>query len=528
MEWPILLLPTRFIPLISRPEYVFNSLIRKASGQRLLELSLILDLPISEARRYVHSLLFFGEGPDYEFSSSKCVDFRVPYLRRKQTVPILLPEEVSDARAVRVRIDPAPGAGDGSYRILRARFRDEGQDHELTGVAHLEELKDRTRRAVESSEAEMTPVCDHYPSSLSLELTARCNFACPFCHSHGTPSVKAHSNRIEPLTIERLDQLAAEVFPSLTSLCLVGRGEPTLVSDELWSALIGHVVRHRVLVSLVTNGSLIKRRITEELLPWLDSVEFSIDGATEETLSKNRVGGSLPKLLEGLQHFHEMRLRSNLARMPRLVIGFIAKRNNIAELPDLVRAMLPYMPDRFTVRHLLVFFEKEQSESLLGHEDFANPYLQEAYDLLTEHGIRTDCAPLMKKHVEEPSGNAASAEVRSEERAETIDGCMFIHRTASMLCDGDVPTCPIPYIKSAGKFGTASSFLEIWNGPVLQDVRGSFGTASEWEQCGNCFYRECRYKSQRKVADARQARFDLTKGSVFTSKSWDYRKHHQS
>jgi hypothetical protein len=189
--------------------------------------------------------------------------------------------------------------------------------------------------------------------------------------------------------------------------------------------------------------------------------------------------------------------------------------------------MLPYKPDRFTVRHLLVFFEHEQSESLIGHEDYANPFFQEAYQLLNEHGIQTDCAPLMKKQGQQQPSVAPLSEPGPAIKPETIDGCMFIHRTASMLCNGDVPTCPIPYIKSAGTFGADSTFLEIWNGPVLQDVRGSFGTASEWKECQNCFYRECRYKSQR-TAGTKHTRYDLAQGSVFTSKSWNYSGSHKS
>jgi MoaA/NifB/PqqE/SkfB family radical SAM enzyme len=123
---------------------------------------------------------------------------------------------------------------------------------------------------------------------------------------------------MEPLSIEKLDRLAAELFPSLSTVCLVGRGEPTVADDRLWSALTRHAVRNRVLVSITTNGSLLKRRITEELLPWIDTVEVSIDGATDETMSRNRVGGSWQKLLEGLQHFNDLRSRSNLARVPRL------------------------------------------------------------------------------------------------------------------------------------------------------------------------------------------------------------------
>jgi MoaA/NifB/PqqE/SkfB family radical SAM enzyme len=511
---------TGWLAIPSRPEFVVDGLVSKRAGQHLLEVSLILDIPIDAARRYDHSILFLGIAPDYQFRTEKAIAFRVPYLRTPQTLRIVVPEEVIEATEVRVRIDPLPGGGPGQYQVFDVGFRDDDQS-DLTRDALLESLKDRTRRAVEISEAESAPICGHYPHSINLELTARCNFACPFCSTHGTPEVKARSQRIASMSIDTLDRLAAEVFPALSSVCVVGRGEPTVASDELWSAFTERVARHRVMVAIATNGSMLRRRITPELLPWIDSIEVAIDGATEETLARNRVGGSWAKLREGLDHFHEMRMRSNLARLPRLAIGFIAMRNNVAELPELVRMMLPYKPDRFIVRHLMIYFDKDRGESLIGHEDYANPYFQEAYALLAEHGIRSDCVPLMKK-ASEPAATPLDPALPVIAPPAMDEGCMFIHRTSVVMCDGDVWVCPVPHTKLAGRFEGETRFLEIWNGANLQDVRSRFGTPSEWDVCKNCFYREGRYKSQRARADARQTRYDLTQGSVFTSKTWDF------
>ena len=190
----------------------------------------------------------------------------------------------------------------------------------------------------------------------------------------------------------------------------------------------------------------------------------------------------------------------------------------------LVRAMLPFMPDRFVVRHLFVHFEELESESLLGHEDYANPYFQEAYDLLAEHGIQTECVPLMKKPGEVSAAPAGSAEAVSEESGEKVEGCMFMHRTSTMHCDGNVAPCCIPSMPLAGRFDGETSFLDVWNGPVMQGVRRSFGTNSEWEQCRNCHFRQCRIKSQRDGALGGTARVDLKQGILFNRKSGEYRE----
>lgn len=525
-------LPTWLSCLRSRPlrpdsSFDFRRPIRKAPGQRMLDIALTLDLPTSESRRYGGSVVYFDAEPSRGFSADRCIPFRVMFLRQKQTVRVALPEEVSGAKAVRIKVVPAPGAREGSYRILGAAFRDGPGGDELDRLALLEELKAKTRRAARISEEEMVATCGHYPTSLQLELTSRCNFACVFCATHGKPDAKAYTNAFEPLSLENLDRLAAEVFPSLSMVILVGRGEPTLADDRLWSAFSRHAAENRIVVSMMTNGSLITRRITEDVLPWLGEMVVSIDGATDETLKRNRIGSSWPKLLEGLRHFNELRFRSDLARIPQLAISFVARRNNIAELPALVRAMLPFRPDAFYVRHLIVFSDDQRSESLLGHEDYANPFFEEAYDLLAKHGIRTDCPPIMKKAIEDSGAATGCAAGACKEPEETSEGCTFMHSSGTLYCNGDMKPCCIPNMPLAGTFGEQTSFLDVWNGPVMRDIRASFGTEREWEECRHCLLRQSRSMTQRTGGRSGQERVDLKQAVEFTPKVWDHRKRSQ-
>ena len=373
-------------------------------------------------------------------------------------------------------------------------------------------LKERVRSEVVRSELTGASAVSHLPESLNIELTPRCNLECGHCSSHGTPDLHRRHNQMKDLPVDVLRRLADEVFPSLTVVSLLGRGEPLLSRNELWDELLTQLRRHEVLLNFVTNGTLLRHRLTEELMPLLDTITVSVDGGTGDTMAANRRGATLDGVMEGIARFDELRRRVKLPRRPRLAVSWTLKRNNIEELPGFIEALARFEPDLFVARHLLVFFEKDQAESLIGSEDFANGYLRRAYAALAAHGIRSDCPPLMTSAVAPVVSESASPRGR----------CVFIHRTAVVHSTGEIPTCSLPFAPRAGSLLEASSFRDVWSGAVLNDARRAMGTADEWKQCRECWYREAHYSTQRDLFEQGK-RFDLTAMARFSQRAWDFR-----
>jgi hypothetical protein len=53
-------------------------------------------------------------------------------------------------------------------------------------------------------------------------------------------------------------------------------------------------------------------------------------------------------------------------------------------------------------------------------------------------------------------------------------------------------------------------------------VREALDTSEEWEQCRNCWYREGKYKSQRRAAEMQVDRFDIKQPTAFTTEAWNF------
>ncbi len=497
---------------------------RVPSSARYLDLEVELELSWAETGRYEHSALHYavagdaGDGRDSDNEGVLCL--HVASVGRPVVVRTVVPLDWP-GRTVRLRFCPTPQARTGRFRVLSARFQDHRvEGEEASRIARLEDLKDRVRRGVERSERQGFVVLDHAPQALKIELTARCNLTCPHCSSHGTPELHRRYNAMPEMSVEDFERLADEVFPSLTSVNLVGRGEPLLVSGSLWRAVTAKLREHHVRLALVTNATLVRKRLTEEFFPYLETVHVSVDGGTEETFAVNREGAKLQQAIDALYHLNYAARKAGQARRPRIGVTWTLKANNIDELPAFVERAIDIGVDQLTVRHLLVFHGKEREQSVVDRPDLVNEPLRRTYALLEKHGVRSDCPPLIEAAAQPPG-----VPVQLGERPPR-DGCMFVRRTAVVHADGLIPTCPVPFAAAAGRLGE-QSFLQIWNGPVLTEVRRSLDTPDEWQQCRHCWYREGRYESQRRSFDSRQERFDLSRPDKLTVQAWDFEDYTQ-
>lgn len=212
-----------------------------------LFLDVQLELPWEETARYEHSKLYYALDSDDDFSEERAICVHLTSARDRQTVAVALPEDLRAAPHARLRFDPAPHAESGMCRVFSLSTGGLGRvtprrRRGLERAADLERLKDRTRRVGQQAEDSAATVVDELPQTFSLELTARCNLTCTHCSSHGTDELHRRYNAMPEMSSETLARLADEVFPSASTIGLVGRGEPLLVSGRLWRTLCDKLV----------------------------------------------------------------------------------------------------------------------------------------------------------------------------------------------------------------------------------------------------------------------------------------------
>ena len=526
----------------------YSDSIKLKSHSRYIDIDLEVNIPWDETRNYQYSKLYYVASTDKDFTESQVLCFRIQKNRTRHTVRIKIPDSFTFVGLCDFRVDLFPCAkADGKIFQLK-KVVNKNEKHDLTEAADIQELKRIARAEVLLSEQKQRVKLPHYPESLSLELQPGCNLQCSHCATHGEQTAHQLNNRLGSISQAKLQALSKELFPHLTLLHMVGRGEPLMVSDELWNNLVTEASKSLLLATVVTNGYFVKRRINEQSLPLFDTLTFSVDGFSQHVFASNRGGADLHVVLDAIRYYHELRKKICLPRRPKLCLSWTLKKNNIAELPAFVEYMARFEPDRYYIRHLLVCHDKDEEQSLLKIPEIANKYLSQAYKLMASQGVETDCPPLIKDVKANDKSAAKQSEIKSasipvkqtqplvkpvppkNSPAQTSvkptpnrdNFCHYIHRTASIKAQGNMTTCGIYHAKKVGDYDENTPFTQLWNGDVMTSVRRDINTENEWEQCKNCWYRESRYYSQREQRSKNSA-YSMTNEASFSEGAWDYR-----
>ncbi|MFQ5827412.1 MAG: radical SAM protein, partial [Dehalococcoidia bacterium] len=163
------------------------------------------------------------------------------------------------------------------------------------------------------------------------------------------------------------------LFPGAESILLTGNGEPLLNPHIL------EMVRQAKgalppggRVGLITNSSLLEPAMARELAnSGLDELGVSLDGATPATYQAVRPEGDFELALAGIQAVAEAR-RELGQKTPRLSIHFVAMRQNLAELPQLVALAREVEAQAVVVSHLFPYTEALSRQIVYGYHSDAS------------------------------------------------------------------------------------------------------------------------------------------------------------
>jgi radical SAM protein with 4Fe4S-binding SPASM domain len=173
-----------------------------------------------------------------------------------------------------------------------------------------------------------------FPPFIKIEPTALCHLRCPGCR-HADPD---YNNQLKPRMRISFDDVKKTIDPlakHLIGVSLSNHGEP-LLHKEL-ARLIHYIHEQNVAVTFPSNLSVIMSDddIDNLILSGADTIFVSLDGASEETYIKYRVGGKFELVKSNVQRLQAAKQRLKLKR-PRLVWKFVIFEHNEHEV-DIVR-----------------------------------------------------------------------------------------------------------------------------------------------------------------------------------------------
>ena len=167
-----------------------------------------------------------------------------------------------------------------------------------------------------------------YPFSLSIEPTNNCNLKCLECPT-GNGTSKRKTGYID---IDLYKKIIDEVKDYTIYQMLYFQGEPFL-NPEIFE-LIKYADDQKIITDTSTNGHFLNKENNEKIIQsGLKKLIISVDGTTQETYEKYRIGGKLETVLNGIENLTVIK-RKLKSKYPLIVVQFLVLKHNEHQLKE--------------------------------------------------------------------------------------------------------------------------------------------------------------------------------------------------
>jgi MoaA/NifB/PqqE/SkfB family radical SAM enzyme len=318
------------------------------------------------------------------------------------------------------------------------------------------------------------------PKTVFLELTNCCNQRCVIC-PQSYDELRFEKGHME----WDLFRNVISEMSGTESISLFSSGEPLIAKnyDRIIHYCLSNLNPDKWL-SLSTNGIFLTEERIRHLIGKNISISVSIDGASKTTHETIRRGSDFDVLLKNIEMVNRLKRQYNTDK-PHLSIAFVAWKDNIAELPDIIKLASRFGFKQVTVIHR-IFYHKEdfQRLSLCRNKGFFDTYLKDAVELARDLNIQL-------VHSGDFSGEIPPSpglkEQYFKERGSKILSCRVVDEQVIIGYKGLVRACCFIDKLFMGNL-TIDSFDEIWNGPLYRKLRLNLYRGVTADGCENCSF----------------------------------------
>jgi radical SAM protein with 4Fe4S-binding SPASM domain len=327
----------------------------------------------------------------------------------------------------------------------------------------------------------MDPVA--LPQFVQIEPVGQCNLRCKMCpiqfRTDGPPGPSAF------MQFDTFCKLVAQ-FGALTELHLQGLGEPLL--HPRFFDMVRHAAERGVRVSTNTNMTVLTAgQAASCVASGLSTMYVSLDGATAEAYEAIRVRARFDKVLRNLRRLMAAKAAA-ASELPHVVLVAVAMRQNLDQLPGLVRLASAEGVPTLSVQHLCHDFGEASlptqyrpmlrfidRQSLLGEDPArVEAVFTDARAQARRLGI-TLRLPLLTPRVHAP-------DVPGRQR------CDWPWRGSYISYDGKAMPCCMVSTPDRINFGDMANdgVAQVWNNPAYQAFRERLSSATPPDVCRSC------------------------------------------
>ena len=287
------------------------------------------------------------------------------------------------------------------------------------------------------------------PVSVSIEPTTSCNLRCPQCPS----GLRDFSRPTGMLDMEIYSKAIDQLGEKLTYLTLYFQGEPYL--NKSFLDMVSYASQKKIYTATSTNAHYLDDENCKRTIEsGLDRLIISIDGVTEETYKKYRIGGQLEKVMEGTRNLVAWK-RKMKSQTPYIIWQFIVFGHNEHEI-DAVKKLANETGVDYLAMKSAQVYDFETGSDLIPNNPKYSRYSKESSKFSIKNKLLNHCWRMWQ-------------------------GCVITWDSKVVPCCFDKDAT-----YRLGELGD-KSFTEIWQGPLYERFRQSLlKSRKNIEICKNC------------------------------------------
>ncbi|MCJ7509039.1 MAG: radical SAM protein [candidate division Zixibacteria bacterium] len=190
------------------------------------------------------------------------------------------------------------------------------------------------------------------PYMIKIDPISFCNLSCPGCPS----AFKSRTSDNGKMDFELYRKIIDELKDYLYKVSLYAWGEP-LLNKEIYK-MIGYATQNNIGVVVSSNMNVFSEQHAEQMVnSGLEHLIVAIDGATQESYSRYRIGGSLEKVIDNLRILKETKRRYK-SKFPIVEMQFLLTEENQSEIPAIKELSSKLEVDRLIFKS---FYDEEKS-----------------------------------------------------------------------------------------------------------------------------------------------------------------------
>jgi len=206
----------------------------------------------------------------------------------------------------------------------------------------------------------LNPKTMPFPRNIEFEVSTGCNINCSMCQIHSELE-GFEKNRHMPLST--FTNVIDETHRYLDTVFLWGLGEPFTNPRFLDMVEIAKGKGLKVVFS--TNATMLTERVSRELIRLgVDSIIFSIDGATASTFNSIRSGADFDTVTRNIKRLKELKEELS-SQLPRVSINSVLLKENLSETPGIVHLAAELGADEVKFQNILCWDQSTYEKSIL-------------------------------------------------------------------------------------------------------------------------------------------------------------------